>query len=86
MTGVFQLLAVLFALAALGWGAVKFGDVVAEAVDPDSRRQLRQFVRVLAVAVAVVLGGFIAVTALTAVLWGTGCERVLDPMACPAED
>lgn len=80
------MLAVLFALAALGWGAVKFGDVVAEAVDPDSRRQLRKFVHVLAVAVAVVLGGFIAVTALTAVLWGTGCERVLDPMACPSED
>jgi hypothetical protein len=86
----FRLFMVFAAVAALGWGAVKFGDVAGEAVDPDGRRQLRRLVRIGAGVVAVILGVLALITILAATLVGTisgtGCDPVLDSMACSAEN
>jgi membrane protein DedA with SNARE-associated domain len=90
MTDAFPLFVVLAAVAALGWGAVKFGDVAGEAVDPASRRQLRRLLRIGVGVVAVILGVLALITILAATLvgtiWGTGCDPVLDPMACSEEN
>ena len=85
MVVIFQWLVVLAAVVALGWAAVKCCDMVAEAFGLTIQRSLRKLVMygvgAIAIAFALVLGAI----ALSAAMWGTGCEPGLDPMSCPSE-
>ena len=82
MLAILQLLGVIAAFAALGWAAVKFVKIVSEAADPTVRGQLRTLGRLSICVVVVIIGVLIAFAMLSAMLWGTGCEAVLDPVAC----
>lgn len=82
MLGILKWLIALAALVAMGWGAVKFCDLLTEGLYPEKRRQVRRFIRVGVGTIGVVLGLVIALAVGFAALFGTGCEGGLSAMRC----
>lgn len=72
----------LVALIAIGWGVVKFCDLLGETLDSKSRRRFSRLVRVGVVIVGIIFSVVIAVMVGAAMFFGTGCEMTLDPMSC----
>jgi hypothetical protein len=85
MFAVLQWLAVLAAVVALGWAVVKCDEVIAEAFGFTIQRQLRKGAIYGVCAIAVFFTLMLGAITLSAALWGTRCEPVLDPMSCPSE-
>jgi len=85
MVLVAQWLVVLAAVVSLGWAAVKCCDLIAETFSLTIQRQLRKTIVFGAVVIAIILTLVVGAIALSAAIWGTGCEPGLDSMSCPTE-
>lgn len=86
MPHAFGLLVVVLCLGALLWGVRKAAVLLSEVVDQPALRQIRRICWIGFWVLTILAVAVVGLAIFSAIVFGMGCQPVLDPMDCPMQE